>query len=293
LYGPLGIILALMLTDVGSASAAESDVRIPLPTSIPIKIVDRLPFVVATVNGETLRLRFDTGAYDAGVALTSSEMARVNPTFRGVARVADALGHISETRTFEVAELRLENFVLKDVPGAEYKLVPGNEPPGRTGHIGLRPFWNYLLVVNFAISKVELRMSGDFPFECGTDESELERSDVGVASVLRGDSAQLKLGWDAAAQANLLSPQAIGIELGKFEVGELHTIVGRIGSATHEEISFRLVPISIPGLDGLLGYDYFADHVVCLDLPALRVRAKKWQRSAAPPNKSLERTRER
>lgn len=280
LYCPLFIILVLATVGANSGFATEPEGRMALPASLPIQIVDRLPFVVATVNGETLRLRFDTGAYDAGIALTPRELARVKPIFLGVARTADALGHIAETRTFEVAEVQLGGLTLQAVPGTEYKPTSGNEPPGRTGHIGLRPFWNFLLVVNYPQGKIELRTSGDFPFECGSNESELVRGESGIASVLRGESLPLTLGWDAAAQANLISPRAIGIEAEKVEVGELYTIGGRVGASGLEEIPFRVVPISIPGLDGLLGYDYFSSHVVCLDLPALRVRVKPAQRGA-------------
>jgi hypothetical protein len=100
-------------------------------------------------------------------------------------------------------------------------------------------------------------------------------ADHGIASELQTQSGSLLLGWDTAAQANILKPTVLGLSQDQFKMGELRRVLGAIGTGERSSIPFRLVDTQVPGLDGLLGYDYFNSHVVCLDLPARRVRVKK------------------
>ncbi len=63
-------------------------------------VKDRLPNVEADVAGQRVTLRFDTGAFDAGIALLLEDMMRmrIEPTEKS--RVADAYGNEFEVGAF-------------------------------------------------------------------------------------------------------------------------------------------------------------------------------------------------
>jgi len=185
------------------------------------------------------------------------------------------MGNIFERRAFKLAEIHLGSLALRDVVGNEFRFLPDRAPPGRTGHVGLASLNPYLLVVNFSRSELQVRATGDFALECGTGDSRLIIGEHGIASEFHTESGSLLLGWDTAAQANILKPATLGLGQAQFKMDELRELRGAVGTSERSDIAFRLMDIQIPGLDGLLGYDYFNRHVVCLDLPVRRVRIKR------------------
>jgi hypothetical protein len=244
-----------------------------LPAIVPVEIADRLPFVTVTVGAERLRLRFDSRAYGTGVGLTPEELSRVQVDYSGASRNMDALGNISVSRKFIVPSVMIGNLKLSHVPGNELVFSANNIPAGNTGHVGMTSLRSFLLVVDFRAKQIEIRRSGDYPRICGTQEANLILDPVGLVSVFYTSYGKIRLLWDTAAQTNVLKPFVLGIEPGGFTVGDPRTLSGSIYESELTETEFRLVDVQIPGVDGILGYDYFADHIVCLDLSAGRLRS--------------------
>jgi Aspartyl protease len=267
----LRAVITLTMASAIAGCTCES-ARTSDATIIPISINDRLPYVEAEIGGKRIALRFDTGAFDSGIALMADDMKRLNVESTGVAKSADAMGNIFEVRTFVVPEVRIGGLTLRNVPGNEMMYASDTTAATKSGHIGLASLRNNLLVVNLAQRQIEVRKSGDFPKICGSTDTKLVIGEFGVASRATSDIGSFMLGWDAAAQANIISPSALKLSSGQYQPGDPRQIALAFDPMPIKPVPFRLVNIDIPGLDGLIGHDYFMTHVVCLDIPARKLR---------------------
>jgi hypothetical protein len=267
----LRAVITLITISTIAACAGES-ARTSDGTVIPISISDRLPYVEAEIGGKRISLRLDTGAFDSGIALLPDDMKRLNVESTGVAKAADAMGNVFEMQSFVVPEVRIGSLILKNVPGNEMIYASDTTAATKSGHIGLASLRNNLLAVNLARRQIEVRKSGDFPKICGSTDMKLVIGEIGVASRATSDVGPLMLGWDAAAQANIIDPSALKLSSGQYQHGDPRQIVLAFDPLPKEVVPFRIVDIDIPGLDGLIGHDYFMTHVVCLDIPAGKLR---------------------
>jgi hypothetical protein len=260
---------ALILAGVSSCAINRQDDG---GAVVPLEIRESIPFVAVKVNDAPMSLILDSGNYSSAIALTADEMRQASVTSMGAARIANALGQVFEVSRFSVERLALGSVVLHDVAGTELKFDPNFAPPGKAGHIGLAGIRDRTLVVDFPRRRIEIHPGGTFPARCIGDEAELVTGDYGIASRFHTATGTLLLGWDTAAQINVLSPKVFGLASGQYEHGELRRRDGSVVAGKVEETSFRLLDIQIPGLDGILGYDYFLTHVVCFNFQGGRIR---------------------
>lgn len=243
-------------------------VALTLISTVPLLLEDNLPYVKVDVGGQPVTVRLDSGAWDSGVALTTADLDRTTVTFTGTTRWQNAMGHVLSARKFVIPEVRLGELVLHDVPGHEIVFAPDYTPPKRDGQLGFAFLRNYTVVVDFPGRQLKLYDAAEptLPPECGTQVAPLEVGPAGLQSVARTSVGTIRVAWDTAAQASMLTPEALRVPDSRYKLGEPHELAEfTIGDVKLGPLTVRSVKVQIPDLDGLVGFDFFNEHVVCFD----------------------------
>ena len=239
-----------------------------LVSTVPLLLAGDLPYVELDVGGRPVTMRFDSGAWGSGVALTTADVERTKVTFTGTTRWQDALGNVLSARKFVIPEVRLGALVLHDVPGNEIIFPPDYGPPKKDGQLGFAFLRNYTVVVDFPGRQLKLYDAADstLPPECGTQVAPLEIGAAGLQSVVRTNLGTIRVGWDTAAQVSMLTPATLSVPDSHYVPGEQHEVAEfTIGNVKLGPLKVRSVKAQIPGVQGLLGFDFFNEHVVCFD----------------------------
>jgi hypothetical protein len=239
-----------------------------LVSTVPLLLADDLPYVKLDVGGRPVMVRFDSGAWDSGVALPTTDVERTKVIFTGTTRWQDAKGNVLSARKFVIPEIRIGALVLHDVPGHEMVFSPDYAPPRKDGQLGFAFLRNFTVVVDFPGSQLKLYDAADatLPPECGTQVAPLEIGAAGLQSVARTSVGTIRVGWDTAAQVSMLTPATLSVPDSRYVQGEPHELAEfTIGDLKLGPLKVRSVKLQIPGVQGLLGFDFFNEHVVCFD----------------------------
>ena len=239
-----------------------------LISSVPLLLADNLPYVEVDVGGRPITMRFDSGAWGSGVGLTTADVERTQVTFTGTTRWKNVLGNVLSARKFVIPEVRLGALVLHDVPGEEMVFAPDYAPPKKDGQLGFAFLRNYTVVVDFPGRRLKLYDAAEPPLppECGTHVAPLEIGAAGLQSVVRTNKGTIRVAWDTAAQVSMLTPETLSVPDSRYVEGEPHELSEfTIGNVKLGPLTVRSVKVQVPGAQGLLGFDFFSEHVVCFD----------------------------
>ena len=254
---------------------------ITLVSTMPLVLSDYLPYVKLDVGGQPITVRFDSGAWGSGVALTTADVERTTVTFTGTTKWQNAMGTVLSARKFIIPEVHLGALVLHDVPGHEIVFAPDYAPPKNDGQLGFAFLRNYTVVVDFPGRRLKLYDAAEasLPPECGTRVAPFEIGPAGLQSVARTNWGTVRMGWDTAAQVSMLTPEALSVPDSRYTLGEQHELAEfTIGNVKLGPLKVRSVKTQIPGVQGLLGFDFFNEHVVCFD-------ARRGVVAIAPPHR--------
>jgi hypothetical protein len=91
-------------------------------------------------------------------------------------------------------------------------------------------------------------------------------------------SGSLRLGWDTGATYSALAESLVASRrLATIVRGETSFYrPAKLGAAGQEfgPLEFVVLPLQLPDFDGMLGANFFADRVVCLDWEKREVRVR-------------------
>jgi hypothetical protein len=77
----------------------------------------------------------------------------------------------------------------------------------------------------------------------------------------------MRVGWATGATGNMLTARSMKIDVDADPYGrQVRLRSVSLGSVHIPLLSAQVVDLKIPGLDGVLGYDFFVSHHVCLDV---------------------------
>ena len=271
------IATSLLLTSA-STMAADSLTK---PVTIPIEIVKGFPTLVARIGERDMPLMLDLGADD--VTLTQEAM-RIG----GVVRLPDerytwkdAKGNVIEAARFIVKELRIGDAVFHDVDGhveAFHESYQPSSPLGNVGHIGAALVRPYKVLLDYRAGAMTL-IPGD-----ADDETAAQAGCRGTAvpfvpelggepvSKARTDLGTLTFAWDTGAptsiiRRNLVAPP--GAEAPATNVYSTRSF--ELGGTDFGPLDLRLFDFEEPAeVEGYVGANFFATHVVCVDFPDSR-----------------------
>ena len=258
-------VLALALA-CNEAPAQES-------VTIPIELINNFPVLEVAVGNRSVKVMFDLGGSEQ-IALSKDALAslRVEPLEETYAWV-DVMGNRLESRKFRVPELRIGSLVFRDVTGHEdAEADTYRKTPAGVGYVGPALMRSFKLVVDYRQRSMTL-IPNELPeaerHGCYGTEVPFAPEMGGGEPVTKAvtDLGELVLFWDTGAPMSLIRNSLVG-EHGLTPDG-LHIANSRFELAGEDfgPLPLRLFGFAEPAeVDGFVGHDFFASHVVCIDL---------------------------
>ena len=195
--------------------------------AIPLQIVNNFPVVDVLLNGKPIPVAVDLGGDDT-IELTTTALSKVKVRYlQDRYTWLDAKGHRLEARKFVIPELRIGSAVFRNVEGHEDAEAP-DWPKIRAGQGRL------------GRSLFDPAWNGEAVSKAGTDVGELT------------------FVWDTGAPMSFIQAK-LGLASTKTLL-----LAGRdFGPLQLRSMAF----VQPEGVDGFIGYDFFAQHRVCIDFP--------------------------
>jgi hypothetical protein len=250
-----------------------------VPIHLPLTFIRQNAVTTITVDGLTVNADVDTGGVE-GASLTLSEAViyRVGGTKLSGALVAtDSFGHNSIRPRFRVRAVTIGGHsfpsmtvMQTSIPATGFRRLVPNA-------IGRRFLSRYFVVLNFANSSITLWPPGTRTMEgtgCGNQGLPMERTreaalPVGVFLTRYG---RLRLLFDTGATYSML-PQIVAEKMdlptivrGPGSPRFYESTVLSVGGRNFAPLEFVILPLKPPAdFQGMLGWNFFMHHVVCLD----------------------------
>lgn len=257
----------LFSTALISVLVADAEAIAGQQTTVPLATVDNSPSFPAEIDGHKVRLWFDLGA-DASLTLSRATLDElgIKPTGPGH-KFMDVKGNTMEARTFNVPRLGIGSEVFTAVPG----IVDVHAPSLGQGYVGPSLFATYRIVLDYRGGKMTLIPPGTQLIERAGCRGTSVPFPEGV-STAQTDFGDLTLAWDTGAGVSFIRKSRIDQAQAKVVNQAVRVEHLRLNGVDFGPLGFRLIEFSEPpGVDGFIGANFFAKHVVCLDFPGKRL----------------------
>lgn len=262
---------AIFLLTVAAASATPQS-----SVTVPIELINNFPVLEIMIGDKRIPVMFDLGGSDQ-IVLSTDALAplHVEPLAETYAWV-DAKGNRLESRRFRVPELRIGSLVLRDVSGHEdAEAETYRKTPAGAGYIGAALVRPFKLVVNYGQRSMTFIPSDasdperhgcygtEIPFDPDWDGDPVTKAvtDLGELVLVWDTGAPMSLVRDGLVRARGIAPDGLYVRSEKFV----------LGPKDFGPMQLRLLEFTEPaGVDGFVGHDFFANHVVCIDFGGKR-----------------------
>jgi hypothetical protein len=246
-------------------------------TTVPIDLVGNYPIVVVDVDGHKVHLLFDLGE-DSDLVLTQAalEELRITPNGPGHA-ISDVKGNVMQSPTFTVPRLQMGGAVFVNVAGRVDAHDPSYQSThvGQQGYIGPSLLHDYQVILDYRHSQMTLvptlGHSADRQRCKGAVVPFLPEWDGAPVTKVHTDLGDLTVVWDTGAPVSFIR-RARAEEAHANLANEIVTTKQfRLNDIDFGPLDLRVLEFSQPaGADGFVGSNFFAQHVVCIDLPGKR-----------------------
>jgi hypothetical protein len=264
----------LVLIALGSAfgsSVADGQ------SSVPMQLLSNLPVVTAKIDGYDVPLVFDLGDASA-LVLTGRVIDRVQTFPTGETnRATDVQGNVIESPMFKLSRLQIGNAVFTDVIGRRDLHDPKYHPPDveQQGYFGTSLLKSYMVVLDYRHRQMTLIPTGsskDQTAKCsGTAVPFLPNWNGYTVTKVNTDFGELTAIWDTGSDASVL--RKVGSQnISNSELTEIVTTKRlSFGGTDFGPLKLHVADYAQPaGTDLFIGYNFFAQHVVCIDFPGHR-----------------------
>jgi hypothetical protein len=248
-------------------------IRVEPPIVIPLELRSGMPTATVSIGATPLKLFVDLGGYGS-IALTGAELRRVEVQYLpDPMRSTNASGEIYEGRRFTARGVSLGGVLLGDLEGREFIFPETAAPPDRNGYIGFALLSRFLLVVDYPGKSLRLYPSGSKEAmirECGDRSFEIDVVNGIAQSIADTDHGRLVFSWDTGSTRSVIRPSAVGaaVKPGASNAAASPHRMARfvLGGTDFGPQSFLPIDYRAVAVDGVIGTDFFASHVVCLDI---------------------------
>lgn len=243
---------------------------------IPIELEGDNPVARVHVNGVAARLIIDSGG--ELVSLKTATIDRVGAARTGSsASGTNVLGQTSPQALLRLDSLEIGGRTFRDVPAQESGAY-GADSAG-DGVIG-RMFLNgFVAVYDYGARRISLFDPTErdaVKRECrGTPVRTIPDPEELVVTLAKADGHEMRVLWDTGAvqsvvKTSFAEARRLPIETPFYTAGKFE-LAGRTVGA----LRFVVADLQAPaGVDGFLGYNFFQDHVVCIDPRGRVVRVR-------------------
>ncbi len=264
----------LLATLFGSSSASADP-----PVVVPITLQRNFPLVTVSIDGNDLALVFDSGN-SGSAALTRAAIDRIKALPSGeTSRSMDLKGNILEYPKFKIPRLQIGTAVFTDVI-VELDVHDPSYPAaqvGQQGFLGTSLLKGHEVVIDYRHRKMTLVRPGggqEQSVGCAGAAVSFSRAWHGEpVTEAETDLGRLTLWWDTGTPTSILSKR-FAAAAASHQSGD--TVTSKrlaLGGTDFGPLQFKLEDLTLPppGFDGLVGYNFFAHHVVCMDFPGSRL----------------------
>jgi hypothetical protein len=277
--GSASLRLALCSLSLATSSAFAEEPHAPI--MIPIRIVNGFPILEAHIGEHGLPLMFDLGG-EGGLSLMDETLQQA-----GIQTVAetdawkDAKGNLIESPKFRVDEIVMGSEHFRDVEGHVVRFADSFRPqaPDYVGMIGAEFVRPYRVLLDYAGGSMTLlRGDEDEASAAGCRGTivpflpEWEGSPVTRATT---DLGELTFVWDTGARTSILQGNLLSTRAAELTDLVFTSDSFRLGGEDFGPLGLRSFDFAEPaGVDGFVGANFFANHVVCVDFPNARLRVR-------------------
>lgn len=267
------MVLGVVLAWVSLASSAEH-----AGGSVPIRIVDGNAMATAAVGETIFEVVIDTGGFGE-IGIASPTLSTIQVVFTGdTVDRTDASGTTFESRMFRLPSLKLGEVHLGDILGFERVSassgIAGGPPITVVGRGLLQRF---SVLVDYSGGEVQLQSLGARDPRCGTEWLPFERNEDDHAVILANtEVGPVRALIDTGATYSFLQ-SALAREKALRVVDEAYSTSSLvIGGQDFGPIELVVLPLAgAEEIDVFLGWNFFADKLVCFDYlrKAVAIRA--------------------
>lgn len=275
-----GLLLLALFHSVLAHSSAPESTESPAAAGsanqIPIELRENFALLVAKVDGIDVPLQFDLGN-SAALTLHQSvlDLIKAVPTGEST-KLQDPRG-VFEAPLYKVARLQIGTALFTDVIAQLDVHSPDYQPTqiGQKGFLGTGLFKSYELVLDYSHRTMTLippASDGGSPGACkGTAVPFLAKWRGEPVTEAETDLGRATLWWDTGAPMSLLRKTFAQEMRSQPDEETVTTKRFTLGGTDFGPWKFMIWDVTLPGFDGLIGYDFFASHVVCIDFPGNRL----------------------
>lgn len=248
-----------------------STVRAGDAVVIPIQFKDGINFTTVRIDGVDLKTIIDTGGW-LNIAIAPEIAARLNVRFTGTVTESNSAGGnaFKGLREFLIPAMQLGGVTFRNVLGHE-------RPQGSKGDIDHRPPFDatlgrgflerYTVVVDYPHQRFELYPAARARKLCGAATAAILPTEDGfMFSSIQTDDGPMNLGWDTGVNYSFV--QKYLAKARQLKINDVFYSTQRFALGQFDAGAMRLVAMDLSGLptlDGLLGYNFFEKHRVCID----------------------------
>jgi predicted aspartyl protease len=270
------LILDLPLTVLTAAAILPAVGATRDPLRLPLTILRNNPVTSIEVAGHEIRIGVDTGGGMLGLTREALTQAGAVELAGELTIWTDANGQEHEARRFRVPQIRVGGRLFTNLDAIEAEAVPNG--PAVASVLGRDFLRQFVVIIDYpgrtmvlldpAVPDVEAEAMGckgtRVPFE-KSSETNL------VVTRVEMDGATVRLAWDTGAtysalRAGLVTAHQLPVTPPAGQKPPFYNTKRLIiGGSDFGPLEFVVLPLGIPSdLDGMLGYNVFAKHVVCL-----------------------------
>jgi aspartyl protease len=244
---------------------------------IPIEIEKGNPIADVRINGVATRLIIDSGG--GILVLKSGAIERAGALRTGDFNSStDALGNTSKQDLYSLGSLEIggksfRNLVAERV-GAYAADSPGDGSMGRD-------FLNrFVAIYDYGSGRITLFDSGELSAARRSCRGESVRILIHPEGVVvtkaMAERHAMRVLWDTGAQHSFIKKSFADERLLPIETPFYTAPTFELGRADFGPLRFVVIDFAAPtGVDGFVGFNFFADHVVCIDPFARVVKVRK------------------
>ncbi len=245
---------------------------------VPIKLIGNFPVVNVQIDGSDVPLVFDSGN-SASVALTQAVIDRVKAAPTGDSTWGmDAKGNVIVHPKYTLPRVQIGAAIFTDVVAELDVHDPSYQATqvGQQGFLGTSLLKRYKVVVDYPHQRMTLvppDVATNKAFGCkGTVVPFSPQWHGEPAAEVDTDLGRLVVWWDTGSPTSALSQRFVQATGSHLSEGTLTSKRLSLGGTDFGPWQFVIADVSLPrGFDGFIGYNFFANHVVCMDFPGSRL----------------------
>lgn len=283
--GSAAIAFPHSATPVGAESAlpspsCEVGCQGESPLDLRIKIIGSNPVTEITVGGKSIQAIVDTGG---GAIALSEEVIRGSggTRLKDDREWVDALGKEYRVPQFNVPKIGIGGRTFQNV---SVILAAGKEGSPVPNTIGGQFLSHYIAVVDYAGLSITLwpnsskALAGSYCDGNPIPMEKAEQPDLAIG-LFASPSGPLKLLLDTGATYSML-PNTLATRRGlattrKGDTPFYGPVELSVGKRIFAPVEFVILPLQLPrDFDGMLGANFFKNHVVCLNYQRREVRVR-------------------